>query len=238
MPEGRLERNEIRVSVRPDAESRAVLEVADNGEGVPPDVLSRIFDPFFTTKPVGVGTGLGLSICHGIVSALGGHIAVYSEPGRGATFRVVLPTTEPAEDEAPLSPPPPVAAESGRLKILVIDDEQPIANTMRDLLGMSHDVVIATSAWEALARVRAGADFDAVFCDLMMPGLSGVDLYERFRSIRKGFEQKIVFMTGGAFTPRAVEFLEAVDNRRIEKPFTLDLVERLARQVAAETRKR
>ncbi|HEY4015660.1 MAG TPA: ATP-binding protein [Polyangiaceae bacterium] len=239
MPEARAERNEIRVYVRPDAEGRAVLEVSDNGEGVPPDVLSRIFDPFFTTKPVGVGTGLGLSICHGIVSSLGGHIAVYSEPGRGATFRVVLPTSDAADDDAPPSPvPPAVVAATGRLRILVIDDEQPIANTMRDLLGMSHDVVVATSAWEALARVRAGAEFDVVFCDLMMPGLSGVDLYERFRSLRKGFEQKIVFMTGGAFTPRASEFLEAVDNRRIEKPFTFDIVERLARQVAAENRTR
>jgi PAS domain S-box-containing protein len=239
MPESRAERNEIRVSIRPDAEGRAVLEVTDNGEGVPPDVLSRIFDPFFTTKPVGVGTGLGLSICHGIVSSLGGHIAVYSEPGRGATFRVVLPTSDATEDDPTPSPAPlQVAAATGRLRILVIDDEQPIANTMRDLLGMSHDVVIATSAWEALARVRAGAEFDVVFCDLMMPGLSGVDLYERFRSLRKGLEQKIVFMTGGAFTPRAIEFLEAVDNRRIEKPFTFDIVERLARQVAAETRAR
>ena len=76
MSETRTENNEIRVSVRSDGEGRAVLEVADNGEGIPAEVLPRIFDPFFTTKPHGVGTGLGLSICHGIVAALGGQVTL------------------------------------------------------------------------------------------------------------------------------------------------------------------
>jgi PAS domain S-box-containing protein len=235
VPETRAEHNEIRVIVRPDADGRAVLEVADNGEGVAPDVLSRIFDPFFTTKPVGVGTGLGLSICHGIVTSLGGQIAAYSEPGLGATFRVVLPTTDFLEEEAPTAPSTPLApADSRRMRILVVDDEPPIANTMRELLDLEHDVLAATSAREALALVHAGADFDVIFCDLMMPGLSGVDLYERLRVLRPGIEQRIVLMTGGAFTARTTAFLASVDNRRIEKPFSLDLVERIVREMAAD----
>jgi signal transduction histidine kinase len=96
MPDAGIGRNEIHVRVRSDEDGHAVLEVSDNGPGIPAAVLTRIFDPFFTTKPSGVGTGLGLSICHGIVSSLGGRITVHSEPGNGATFRVVLPTPDAA----------------------------------------------------------------------------------------------------------------------------------------------
>jgi PAS domain S-box-containing protein len=233
VPEARSEENEIRVSVRELADGRAVLEVSDNGEGIPMDVQSRIFDPFFTTKPVGFGTGLGLSICHGIVTALGGQIAVYSEPGRGATFRVVLPTTDLRDEQSSRTltePPPP--DDRQRARVLVVDDEQPVANTMRELLALHHEVVVATSGREALALIRSGAEFDVIFCDLMMPGMSGVDLYQQLRQQRPGLERKMVFMTGGAFTTRAAEFLATVDNRRIEKPFSLGLLERIAREMA------
>jgi two-component system cell cycle sensor histidine kinase/response regulator CckA len=230
--ETRAESNEIRVSVREDVDGRAVLEVTDNGEGIPAEVLSRIFDPFFTTKPV-IGTGLGLSICHGIVTSLGGQISAYSEPGEGATFRVVLPTTHLRDEEAPAAAyEPPPSPHGRRPRVLVVDDELPIANTMRELLGLEHDVVVATGGREALAVVRSGADFDVIFCDLMMPGMSGVDLYEQLALSRPGLERKIVFMTGGAFTARAAEFLASVDNRRIEKPFSLGLLERIACEMA------
>jgi PAS domain S-box-containing protein len=234
VPETRAENNEIRVTVREDARGRAVLEVADNGEGMPPDVQSRIFDPFFTTKPTGLGTGLGLSICHGIVTSLGGQISVDSEPGVGSTFRVVLPTTDLREEEPPAptgeaSPP----SQGPRAHVLVVDDELPIANTMRELLGLQHEVVIATGGREALAVIRSGAKFDVIFCDLMMPGMSGIDLYEQLRVQSAGLERKIVFMTGGAFTTRAAEFLASVDNRRIEKPFSLGLLERIVQEMAA-----
>jgi PAS domain S-box-containing protein len=235
VPETRSEENEIRVTVRELADGRAVLEVSDNGEGIPMDVQSRIFDPFFTTKPVGVGTGLGLSICHGIVTSLGGQIAVYSEPGRGATFRVVLPTTDLHDEQSSttMSEPPP-SGDRARARVLVVDDEQPVANTMRELLAVHHEVVVATSGREALALIRSGADFDVIFCDLMMPGMSGVDLYHQLRQQRPGLERKMVFMTGGAFTTRAAEFLTTVDNRRIEKPFSLGLLERIAREMAPD----
>ncbi len=238
VPETRAEDNEIRVTVREDAEGRAVLEVADNGEGIRPDVLSRIFDPFFTTKPVGLGTGLGLSICHGIVTSLGGQIAAYSEPGEGAAFRVVLPTTDAREDEAgPASSKRPAPAMGRRGRILVVDDEPPIANTLRELLGVEHEVTTATSARECIGLIRSGADFEVIFCDLMMPGTSGVELYEQLRAERPGIERKMVFMTGGTFTLRAAEFLASVDNRRVEKPFSLGLVERIAREMMADATK-
>jgi PAS domain S-box-containing protein len=233
MPETRSEDNEIRVDVRPDADGHAVLEVHDNGAGIAPDVLPRIFDPFFTTKPVGVGTGLGLSICHGIVTSLGGQIAAYSERERGTTFKVVLPTSETvAEDTQSRTSRPPSSHSGKRARVLVIDDELPIANTLPELLAPEHLVVAATSAREGLAKLDA-EEFDVIFCDLMMPGMSGIELYERVRTERPGLEQRIVFMTGGAFTARAAEFLASVDNLRVEKPFSLGLIESIVRDMAA-----
>src|SRR5262249_36151948 len=90
MPEGAAERSEIVVSTRMGG-GQVILEVADNGSGIPPEQLHRIFDPFFTTRPVGVGTGLGLSICHGIVSSLGGTLTVQSKLSAGSCFKIALP---------------------------------------------------------------------------------------------------------------------------------------------------
>ena len=228
------ETNEIQVIVREDGMGRAVLEVSDNGKGISAEVQSRIFDPFFTTKPVGVGTGLGLSICHGIVTSLGGQIRVDSEPNVGTTFRVVLPTTDLREDDsAAATSRPPDSNAPRRAHILVVDDEAPIANAMREMLGCAHEVVVATSGREALAVIRSGAQFDVIFCDLMMPGMSGIDLYEQLRSQSPGLERKLVFMTGGAFTTRAAEFLACIDNRRIDKPFSLGMLERIVHEMAA-----
>jgi PAS domain S-box-containing protein len=233
MRETDTDRNEIRVSVRSDGEGRAILEVADNGEGIPPEVLPRIFDPFFTTKPHGVGTGLGLSICHGIVAALGGQVTVHSEPGEGTTFRVALPTTDAPETAAPTrKSDAPSSAGAPRARVLVVDDEVPIANTLQELLSLEHEVLAVTNGRDALHAIERGPAFDVVLCDLMMPGMSGIDLYMRVRDARPGTEKRIVFMTGGAFTTRAAEFLASVDNRRIEKPFSIKVVERIAREMA------
>jgi lactam utilization protein B/CheY-like chemotaxis protein len=205
--------------------------VTDNGEGIRPDVLPRIFDPFFTTKAPGVGTGLGLSICHGIVTSLGGHIAVHSGDGEGTTFSVTLPTTDAPE---PATRPPseaPVSHQERRARVLVVDDEVPIANTMRELLGSDHDVTAVTSGRDALLALANRSDFDVVFCDLMMPAMSGIDLFHRIRAAYPGLEQRVVFMTGGAFTARAAEFLASIENRRVEKPFSLKAIERMVREM-------
>jgi PAS domain S-box-containing protein len=236
MPEGTAAKNVVRVNVRQDGERRAVLEVSDNGDGIPADVLPRIFDPFFTTKPVGVGTGLGLSICHGIVMSLGGKIGAYSDPREGTTFRVVLPTTETlASDSVPPVSEGPTSRDAVRARILVVDDEPAIAHTLRELLSPQHEVLSATSGREALTLL-AGDDFDVVFCDLMMPAMSGMELYHRIKTDRPGLEARIVFMTGGAFTAGAAEFLASVSNRRLEKPFSLGLIEQIVRDMAGVAR--
>ncbi len=104
---------------------------------------------------------------------------------------------------------------------------------MRELLANDHDVAAATSAHEALAILDSEKAFDVIFCDLMMPEMSGIQLYELLRKKKPGLEARIVFMTGGGFTTSAAEFLATIGNRRLEKPFSLGVVEEIAREMAA-----
>jgi PAS domain S-box-containing protein len=217
IPEGQADRNEIVIATYTDGLGRAVVEVRDTGQGITPSVRARIFDPFFTTKAIGVGTGLGLSICHGIVSALGGEITVESAPGRGSTFRVSLPTTIEALPERALAPPPLVApARRGRL--LIVDDDPIVASVIARTLADAHEVVAVVSGAEALRELE-GDPFDLVLCDLMMPVMTGMDLYNHVVASDPDLARKMVFITGGAFTERARDFLGTVENARLEKPF-------------------
>ncbi len=217
IPEGRVAENEIRVTARLDDSGRVRVEVADTGAGIPPEVVGRIFDPFFTTKPVGVGTGLGLFVCHGIVSHMGGEIQVESQPGRGTVFRVFLPPVRAGPAPQPAPGPPAAAPERSRL--LVVDDEPGVRRTLSRILSPLHEVVAVASARDALAAVASGQRFDLVMCDLMMPELTGMDLHASLAGSHPGLAGTMVFITGGAVTPAAQEFLERVPNARVEKPF-------------------
>jgi PAS domain S-box-containing protein len=213
---------ELRVGTLVDEAGRVAFEVQDTGAGIAPDVLARIFDPFFTTKPVGRGTGLGLAICHQIVAGFGGEITVVSEVGRGSTFRVSLP---PAQ--APISPTDSGAgADHGtpRRHVLIIDDEPALVKMIERMLT-GHEVATTSSAAEALERMRSGTPFEVILCDLMMAGMTGMQLHDELRGARPEMAARIVFMTGGAFTTEAREFLARVPNRCLEKPFTLAQLE-------------
>jgi PAS domain S-box-containing protein len=210
--EGHAAANEIRIRATCDA-TRVIVEVEDTGAGIPPSIIKRIFDPFFTTKAPGVGMGLGLAICRQIVSTLGGDIAVDSKLGVGTTFRVMLPVAIAETHEAAAQP---VAATSGA-RILLVDDEIAVGRSLSALLSGEHEVVPVTGAREALARLEAGEHFDVILCDLMMPEISGIELYAQ---IPAGKRDRIVFMTGGAFTPQAREFLATTNRPRLDKPFS------------------
>jgi PAS domain S-box-containing protein len=225
IPEGEAGQHEIRLATRRDG-GRVIVEVADSGRGMAPDVIGRIFDPFYTTKPVGEGTGLGLSICHTLVAEAGGEIRVDSAPGRGSRFLVFLPVAAPGPAAIPASPGPPEAAVPSAVaaspcRILVVDDE-PLAGAMFVRLLEGHEVVTETRAADALARIAGGERFDRIFCDLMMPVMSGPELYRRLPA---GVRDRVVFMTGGAFTRQAADFLDAVPNPRLHKPFELEALE-------------
>jgi two-component system cell cycle sensor histidine kinase/response regulator CckA len=230
IPEGHADAHEIRVSTR-ELGPRVLVSIQDSGAGIPDDIRGRIFDPFFTTKPLGTGTGLGLSICHGIVTQLGGTLTVDSTPGAGSTFTVSLPSAEgvPATTSplvAAAATPDDAAAIAVRsARILIVDDEPRVAAALgRALEG--HDVTVVRDGRTAV-RLLVGPDassFDIVFCDLMMPELSGMELHAQLRATRPGLERRLVFMTGGAFTPAAHDFLQHVDNPCLVKPFRIDQV--------------
>jgi PAS domain S-box-containing protein len=228
IPEAATESNEIRVETGVAADGRVFIEVADTGPGITREVQRRMFDPFFTTKAIGEGTGLGLAICHSIVTELGGEIAVESEPGRGATFRVLL---RPAVPITVVEASPLVAADQPRrARVLVVDDDPNVAVAVKRILGRDHDVVVSSGGGDALARLMVDPSFDVVVCDVMMPEVSGMDVYGELARRMPDLTRKILFMTGGAFTPLAREFLATTPQPCIEKPFEPD---ELRRTVAA-----
>jgi len=220
----RVPQNEVRVATRTDAAGNAVIEIGDTGKGIPPDALGRVFEPFYSTKPIGVGTGLGLSICHSIATALGGGIGIESEVDRGTVCRISLPpaTSLPvAVTEAPTRPLVRSAPNIRRSRILIVDDEPSLLQTLRQELQRDHDVTCTESGARALDLLRRES-FDIVLCDLMMPSVSGMDVYETLRTEKPGLERSLIFMTAGAFTHASAEFLSTTPNLKLEKPFRWD----------------
>jgi signal transduction histidine kinase/ActR/RegA family two-component response regulator len=236
IPEGQVAGNEIRIVTRREAGGRVAVEVRDTGCGIPPEHLSRVFDPFFTTKPPGVGTGLGLAICHSIVARLGGEIAIESRVPGGTTVRVVLDAAVPAV--APGAPAPLRAPVRPRGKILVVDDEPLVGTVIQRALQAEHEIAAVTSARAALARLDAGETFDLVLSDLLMPEMSGMELHGEISRRDPALARRMVFLTGGAFTPSAREFLERESVRCVEKPFELEPFRALLARWLAEGARR
>ncbi len=217
LPAGQAEAHQIEIATSTGSDGAAIAVVRDDGAGIPPEILPRIFEPFFTTKPVGQGTGLGLGICQGIVRSLGGEISVSSRPGEGASFCVSLPPAGPEARavRAPAEPAPRLAG----ARLLVVDDEEVMGRIFVRLLS-DHAVTVETAAAAALARIERGERYDAILCDLMMPKMGGLELHERLRAIAPEQAARMIFVTGGAFTPEAVAFLAQSENPRVDKPIS------------------
>ena len=228
LPDEVGEGREICISTSTDAEGNAVVVVTDNGPALGAEAKLHLFDPFGSED----ASGLGLAMCHSILSSLEGSIDVDSGATRGTTFRVVLPGAAIADSvrfQRPRSVPPPPAprGESRRARVLVVDDDPGVASTLRAMLEAHHEVTPVESGREALKILLGEDEFDVVFCDLVMPELSGIDLYYAIELNRPHKASRFVFMTGGVFTPEAEGFLSQVKNRRIEKPFSLARIEQL-----------
>jgi len=232
IPAGNYEANEIRISTSIDPTgARVVVDIADTGTGIPLDVRPRLFTPFFSTKPVGVGTGLGLAISHRIITQFGGTITYDTEVGKGTEFHIALPiaggaalpnTTQKIWTRTP-------AVRRGN--VLVIDDEESLAQAIRRFLSVEHNVTAVYRARDALDLLELGTRYDVILCDLMMPQITGMELHTEIVRIDPQQAHRIVFLTGGAFTPSARDFLVGSTNRRIEKPFDLKEVRRLVNEL-------
>lgn len=222
------EANRIRVVAREDGDD-CIIEVHDNGPGIPPENMRRIFDPFFTTKPVGVGTGLGLSICHGLVDSMQGSISVKSEVGVGTTFSVVLRvarTSSPISTKKLASISPSV-----RARVLIVDDEPLILRSVARLLKDEHDVETAANGKVALTKLMEDGPFDLIVCDLMMPEMNGMDLHQEIAKTNPDIARRFVFLTGGAYTDSAKQFLSQVPNPKLDKPIQPNLLRSVVRSV-------
>jgi len=222
LPAGRSEQNRIRVSTRMQGDG-VVVEVADNGPGVPPAMRELVFEPFFTTKPVGEGTGLGLFVTRNLVAALGGSVAVGDAPEGGALFSVRLPVERGAEVvvERTSTPSGPL---TGKFRVLIIDDDPQVSELLRLSLEREYPgsaVHAFTNARAGLDRLLAGERYDLVFCDLMMGGLSGIKIYDELHRRAPGRERDVIFMTGGVFDAAVSDFLASVPNEVLDKPFDI-----------------
>ena len=152
-----------------------------------------------------------------------------SRPGVGTTVRVALPAA-PAAAAAGVPPAPPTAP-GRRGRVLVVDDEPAVAAAIRRVLASHHEVVVHGSAEEAMDTIARGERFDAILCDLMMPGMTGMDLHEALSRLAPEQAGRVVVLTGGAFTPRAREFLDRVPLPRCEKPFDSHGLREVVRKV-------
>ncbi|MDQ3366617.1 MAG: response regulator [Myxococcota bacterium] len=217
LPEGRAQDNEIRVTTRLEGEF-VVVEVSDTGPGIAPEIMTHIFDAFFTTKAVGIGTGLGLAICQRLVTDLRGTLTVASELGKGSTFRITIPVASTEARPAPkVVTVDPAAGRRGR--IMVIDDEVLVLRGVVRVLSKQHDVVPIVIAREALALCSAGERFDLILCDLMMPDMTGMQLHHELSLVAPEQADRMIFLTGGAFSAEARRFLSEDPKEHLEKPF-------------------
>ena len=217
----------------------ALIEVADNGSGVPEDIAEKIFEPFFTTKGEGKGTGLGLSTVHGIIGQLGGRIFLHNRPGEGATFRIFLPAVseelaaEAKQQAAEAKAKPQVDDLTGKGRILIVEDEDSVRGIVVRALAMcGYEITEACDGDEALDIIDETEEpFDLVLSDIMMPEMDGPTLITEAGDKLQG--AKVIFMSGYAETAMR-DKLETIEGcKYLQKPFTLKKIAATVKEAMA-----
>jgi PAS domain S-box-containing protein len=212
------------------------IEMSDTGEGMPPEVLARIFEPFFTTKEVGKGTGLGLSMVFGFMKQSRGHINVYSEPGRGTTFRLYLRPAAQVATEPMVEAPPTQPALDASATVLVVEDNQRLrAVVVKQLTSLRFAVLEAADAQEALQRLDGGQIVDLVFSDVVLPG--GMDGVALTRELVKRYPDTKILLTSGFPGKQLADAAGLGETvRLLSKPYRKDELASAVREVLDERR--
>jgi len=206
-----------------------MLTVSDTGSGMTPQVQERLFEPFFTTKEVGKGTGLGLATVHGIVMRNGGTINVYSEVGKGTSFKVYFPTAD-ASEIAVEAPPPVSRLRAGTHTVLIVEDVPGLRELAKRLLErQGYTVLVAADAEEALHLFERHASIDVLLTDIVMPGASGPELTRQL--IERRPHLKVIYMSG--YTEETIAHHGVLDPgvAFVHKPFTAEALGRKIREV-------
>jgi PAS domain S-box-containing protein len=215
-------------------DGQALVEIWDSGPGISPQDRERIFEPFVTTKDIGAGTGLGLFVCRNVIEAVHGRISVHDAPGGGALFRIVLPATTGKTDASMRAPAVHVRTKSKerRLCVLIVDDEAMVASALAARLSREQfEVRTVLDARRAVDILLTDDEVDLAYCDVMMKDFTGIDLHEALSRRAPQRLSKVVFMTGGAFTAEAREFLEHRRDTHVQKPF--DIAADVRRRIGA-----
>ncbi len=230
-------RGQLHIRTHSDNQNaRVIVEIKDDGPGIPENYLTRIFDPFFTTKEVGKGTGLGLSLSYGMIKEHGGNIYARSRIGEGSTFIIELPVISKLQDEfsiaAELMPP---AYEFDKLirdkTILVVDDEKYILDFFVEVFGtLPKQVDTASDGRMAMDKIQT-TQYDLVISDFKMPQMSGKDLYGWIKENRPKLASRIVFVTGDTVSMDTRSFFEDNQSRYLAKPFKIEEVKEVVQQV-------
>lgn len=220
---------QIEVRVRMTGEHRLAIEVEDNGTGMSPETLRRVGEPYFTTRPERGGRGLSVFVARGIVETLGGTLEYQSVSGKGTLATVSLPSqiavVPMAQPLTPLPTPLPSRAApdaspgaTKKRRALVIDDDARVGRAVARMM-FGFDATAVESGQEALDLLAQGREFDVIVCDIMMPGKSGVDVYDELERTRPELLPRLFFMTGGALAPEIAAFLQRPGVRHLMKPF-------------------
>ncbi|MDP3768625.1 MAG: ATP-binding protein, partial [Dehalococcoidia bacterium] len=209
---------------------RVALTIADNGPGIPPEIVDRIFEPFFTTKPPGEGTGLGLSLCRGIIASHGGTMRVEPAPGKGASFIIELPLGARPDARPEAQAAQSELAVEGKT-ILVVDDEAEIADLLSDILTREgHHVDKAPNGAIALEKLRT-AQYDLVLSDIKMPEMDGPALYRALEQRYPGLTKRFIFISGDVLSGETAKFIESSGLPALNKPFVAPDVRAIIQRV-------
>ena len=229
-------RGRLTIRTRNDiAGGRIVVEVTDDGPGIPEQHLTKIFDPFFTTKEVGKGTGLGLSLAYGIIKEPAGNIYARSRLGEGSTFVIELPVIGDLHEVASLAEelaPQGLHFENlvrGK-RILVVDDEKYILDFFVEVLQMYPVEVDTACDGRAAMDMMQLHEYDLIITDFKMPQMSGRELFEWIKEHRPHLAPRIVFVTGDTVSPETRSFFESTANRYLAKPFRIEEVREVVQQ--------
>jgi CheY-like chemotaxis protein len=204
-----------------------LVSVADTGCGIPDEIRDRIFEPFFTTKPIGVGTGMGLAMVYGIVKNHGGSVGLETAEGSGTTFTVYLPLC--ASGALPREEPTVAGAHRGSGRILVVDDEDTVRETVQMMLSMlGYEVDTAADGLEAIEQFKKHAgQTRLVILDMTMPKMNGSECFRELRKIDPNV--RVLLSTGHAIEGAAQDLLESGIAGLVQKPY---IAQQLAQAIA------